>query len=61
MDEVGRNARYVSKLIDKFREIGKSHESIPLENGGTFRIELNHRSFVQLQDIFVEKQMIIEF
>ncbi len=55
MDEVGRNARYVSKLIDKFREIGKSHESIPLENGGTFRIELNHRSFVQLQDIFVEK------
>ena len=21
MDEVGRNARYVSKLIDKFREI----------------------------------------
>lgn len=55
MDEVGRNARYVSKLIDKFRELGKLHESIPLENGGTFRIELNHRSFVQLQDIFVEK------
>ena len=55
MDEVGRNARYVSKLIDKFREIGKLHDSIPLENGGTFRIELNHRSFVQLQDIFVEK------
>ena len=24
MDEVGRNARYVSKLIDKFREIGKA-------------------------------------
>ncbi len=55
MDEVGRNARHVSKLIDKFREIGKLHESIPLENGGTFRIELNHRSFVQLQEIFVEK------
>ncbi|GAA3322949.1 hypothetical protein GCM10020331_044870 [Ectobacillus funiculus] len=31
MDEVGRNARYVSKLIDKFREIGKLHDSIPLE------------------------------
>ena len=55
MDEVGRNARYVSKLIDKFREIGKSDESIPLENGGTFRIELNHRSFVQLQDILKNK------
>lgn len=55
MDEVGRNARYVSKLIDSFRELGKLHESIPLENGGTFRIELNHRSFHQLQEIFVEK------
>lgn len=55
MDEVGRNARYVSKLIDKFREKGKLHERIQLENGGTFRIELNHRSFVQLQEIFVEK------
>lgn len=55
MDEVGRNARYVSKLIDSFRELGKLHESIPLENGGTFRIELNHRSFQQLHEIFVEK------
>ena len=55
MDEVGRNARYVSKLIDSFRELGKLHEGIPLENGGSFRIELNHRSFQQLQDIFVEK------
>ncbi|MFB7140557.1 MULTISPECIES: PhoH family protein [unclassified Bacillus (in: firmicutes)] len=55
MDEVGRNARYVSKLIDSFRELGKLHESIPLENGGSFRIELNHRSFQQLQEIFVEK------
>jgi PhoH-like ATPase len=54
MDEVGRNARYVSKLIDKMRDLGKLHESIPLENGGTLRIELNHRSFQQLQEIFVE-------
>ncbi|WP_433749384.1 PhoH family protein [Falsibacillus pallidus] len=55
MDEVGRNARQVSKLIDGLREAGKLHEKIPLENGGTFRIELNHRSFQQLQEIFVEK------
>lgn len=54
MDEIGRNARFFSKLIDKFREVGKLHEKIPLENGGIFRIELNHRSFQQLQDIFVE-------
>jgi len=55
MDEIGRNARQVSKLIDSFRQAGKLHEKIPLENGGVLRIELNHRSFQQLQDIFVEK------
>lgn len=55
MDEIGRNARQVSRLIDSFRETGKLHEKIPLENGGTLRIELNHRSFHQLQEIFVEK------
>lgn len=55
MDEIGRNARQVSRLIDSLREIGKLHEKIPLETGGVLRIELNHRSFHQLQEIFVEK------
>ncbi|EPZ38942.1 RNA modification enzyme (contains PIN and ATPase domains) [Anoxybacillus ayderensis] len=55
MDEVGRNARQVSKIIDNLRQSGKLHEKIPLENGGVLRIELNHRSFQQLQEIFVEK------
>ncbi|WP_374120485.1 PhoH family protein [Neobacillus sp. PS3-40] len=55
MDEVGRNARQVSRLIDKLRLTGKLHEKIPLENGGTLRIELNHRSFHELQEIFIEK------
>jgi PhoH-like ATPase len=55
MDEIGRNARQVSKLIDGLRQNGKLHEKIPLHNGGTLRIELNHRSFHQLQKIFVEK------
>lgn len=55
MDEIGRNARQVSRLIDGLRETGKLHEKIPLENGGSLRIELNHRSFQQLQEIFVEK------
>lgn len=55
MDEIGRNARQVSKLIDSLRQAGKLHEKIPLENGGVLRIELNHRSFQQLQEIFVEK------
>jgi PhoH-like ATPase len=55
MDEVGRNARQVSRLIDSLRATGKLHEKIPLENGGDLRIELNHRSFHELQDIFTEK------
>lgn len=55
MDEIGRNARQVSRLIDSLRQTGKLHEKIPFENGGSLRIELNHRSFQMLQDIFVEK------
>ncbi|MGE7602271.1 PhoH family protein [Peribacillus sp. NPDC097675] len=55
MDEIGRNARQVSKLIDQFREKGKLHQSVALHNGGSLRIELNHRSFHELQEIFVEK------
>lgn len=55
MDEIGRNARQVSKIIDSLRQTGKLHEKIPLHNGGALRIELNHRSFHQLQEIFVEK------
>ncbi|MCJ8006133.1 PhoH family protein [Lederbergia wuyishanensis] len=55
MNEIGRNARHIAKLIDSFREKGKLHEKIKLENGGTLRIELNHRSFQQLQEIFIEK------
>lgn len=55
MNEIGRNARHVSKMIDGFRMTGKLHEKIHLENGGSLRIELNHRSFHQLQEIFLEK------
>ncbi|WP_338753853.1 PhoH family protein [Bacillus sp. FJAT-52991] len=54
MDEIGRNARLVSKIIDKLRETGKLHEGVSLDNGGSLRIELNHRSFQKLQDVFIE-------
>lgn len=55
MDEIGRNARRVSKLIDDLRLRGRLYENVPLQNGGSIRIELNHRSFHQLQEIFIEK------
>ena len=54
MDEIGRNARYVSKLMDSLRTRGKLHEGINLETGGTLRIELNHRSFIRMQEHFGE-------
>ncbi len=54
MDEVGRNAREISRLIDKLRHKGKLHEKIPLDNGGILRVELNHKSFHRLQEVFVE-------
>ncbi|WP_210363681.1 PhoH family protein [Bacillus sp. REN3] len=55
MDEIGRNARQVSRLIDGMRDTGRLHEKINLKGGGALRIELNHRSFHELQEIFVEK------
>jgi len=55
LDEVGRNARQISKIIDNLRNLGKLHEKIPLHNGGSLRIELNHKYFHELQEIFFEK------
>lgn len=55
MDEVGRNARQVAKLMDQFRHLGKLHEKVSLENGGQLRVELNHRSFEKLKGNFDEK------
>ncbi|MBO8171166.1 MAG: PhoH family protein [Bacillaceae bacterium] len=54
MDEIGRNARYVSRLLDGFREKGKLHDGVPLDSGGSIRVEINHRSFARMQDLFME-------
>jgi PhoH-like ATPase len=54
MDEIGRNARYVSRLLDSFRELGQLHQGITLPTGGLFRVELNHSSFHKLQKQFHE-------
>ncbi|MCD8502631.1 MAG: PhoH family protein [Bacillaceae bacterium] len=55
MDEIGRNARQVARIMDDFRENGKLHENVNLDNGGTLRVELNHRSFEKLKGAFGEK------
>ncbi|CAH1209079.1 MULTISPECIES: PhoH family protein [unclassified Paenibacillus] len=53
-DEIGRNARNVSRLLDGLRELGHLHSGVPLGSGGSLKVELNHRSFVKVQEMFGE-------
>lgn len=53
-DEIGRNARTVSRLLDGLREYGHLHSGVKLENGGSLKVELNHRSFLKVQEMFGE-------
>lgn len=54
-DEIGRNARTVSRLLDGLRENGGHlHSGVLLENKGSLKVELNHRSFVKVQEMFGE-------
>lgn len=55
MDEIGRNARQASRIIDRLRTQGELHHGVDLENGGRFRIELNHRSFSKMEEVFLER------
>lgn len=52
LDEVGRNARRVAKLIDTLRLQGKIYEGITLENGGTLRVEINHQHLDKVPKYF---------
>lgn len=45
-DEVGRNARVVSRKLDALREQGHLAEGIALPSGGRLTIELNHSSMI---------------
>jgi PhoH-like ATPase len=53
-DEIGRNARQVARLLDGLRAKGRLHDGIPLDGGGSLKVELNHRSFAKMQDAFAE-------
>ncbi|OAB30113.1 hypothetical protein PMSD_20130 [Paenibacillus macquariensis subsp. defensor] len=53
-DEIGRNARTVSRLLDGLREHGHLHSGVKLQNGGSLKVELNHRSFLKVQEMFGE-------
>jgi PhoH-like ATPase len=53
-DELGRNARQISRMLDGLRTQGRLFEGIALPNGGKVKVELNHRSFAKLQETFAE-------
>jgi PhoH-like ATPase len=44
VDEIGRNARQVSRILDEHRLKGKLSQGVKLESGGNLRVELNHQS-----------------
>jgi PhoH-like ATPase len=44
IDEIGRNARQVSRILDEFRQKGKLSQGVKLDGGGNLRVELNHQS-----------------
>jgi PhoH-like ATPase len=53
-DELGRNARQISRMLDGLRAQGRLYEGIALPSGGSLKVELNHRSFAKLQETFAE-------
>lgn len=53
-EEIGRNARRVSRLLDGLRDQGHLHDGVLLEHGGMLKVELNHRSFLKVQEMFGE-------
>ncbi|HEY3346707.1 MAG TPA: PhoH family protein [Nitrospirota bacterium] len=44
LDEIGRNARQVSRHLDELRLKNKLSQGVNLDNGGTLRVELNHQN-----------------
>ncbi|MHC1743832.1 MAG: PhoH family protein [Syntrophobacteraceae bacterium] len=45
-DEIGRNARMVSQMLDSLRRGGSLSEGVQLAQGGSLRIELNHQETI---------------
>ncbi len=53
-DEIGRNARNISRELDSMRAMGQLHNGVTLPNGGLLKVEMNHRRFVRVQELFGE-------
>lgn len=53
-DELGRNARQISRTLDALRQKGRLDKGVDLGNGGKLRIELNHKHISCIQGAFYE-------
>lgn len=55
-DDIGRNARRVSRILDNMREEGGHlQKGVQIEGGGNLKIELNHKHFDEVGNYFNEK------
>lgn len=45
-DEIGRNARMISRQLDELRTEGPLSQAITLRGGGTLKIEMNHQDSI---------------
>lgn len=45
-DEIGRNARIVSRILDSLRMNGQLSSGVLLPNGGALRVEVNHQEAI---------------
>lgn len=54
VDELGKNARYVSRQLDGLRENGKLHIGVELHNGGSLKVVI-HDNDSEVFSTFIEK------
>ncbi|WP_027624191.1 PhoH family protein [Clostridium lundense] len=45
-NDLGANARYASRLLDKLRKEGKLNKGVELPGGGKLRVEMNHQDTI---------------
>jgi PhoH-like ATPase len=46
-DEIGRNARAVSRRLDELRSVGQLSEGVRLPTGGILHVEINHQAAIE--------------
>lgn len=53
-DELGRNARTISRILDRLRKKARLQHGVKLDNGSILKIEMNHRHLENVKKYFYE-------